>query len=160
MKILGIDPGIGRMGYGVIKKEAGKEIFVAAGLIETPAGVPHADRLLAISHQLQKILARHKPDIAAIESLFFAKNAKTALAVAEARGVAVLLCRQAGLTIEEYTPLQVKIALTGYGRAEKIQVASMTKKILTITPELVQDDVLDALALSLTCAAFLAKRVN
>jgi crossover junction endodeoxyribonuclease RuvC len=153
MKILGIDPGIGRMGYGVIKKEAGKEIFIAAGLIETPAGLPHADRLLLLAVQLEKILRRHKPDIAAIESLFFAKNAKTALAVAEARGVAILYCKKAGLAIEEHTPLQVKIALTGYGRAEKFQVAAMTKKLLEMPSELVQDDTLDALALCLTCAA-------
>lgn len=160
MRILGIDPGIGRMGYGVIEKKSGKETFIAAGLLETPAGLPHADRLLMLAKKLEKILTRHKPDVAAIESLFFAKNAKTALAVAEARGAAILCCKKAGLAIEEYTPLQVKIALTGYGRAEKIQVAAMTKKLLVISPKLTQDDALDALALCLTCSAFLAMRVD
>ncbi len=167
MKILGIDPGIGRMGYGVIEKKSGKEIFLAAGLIETPAGMPHADRLCMLAKELKKILTRHEPDVAAIESLFFAKNVKTAFDVAQARGVAIFLCRKAGLIIEEYTPLQVKIALTGYGRAEKIQVAAMTKKLLVIPDrsngsgrsigpqELIQDDTLDAIALCLTCAAFL-----
>lgn len=155
MKILGIDPGIGRMGYGIIEKKAGgKETFVAAGLLETPTGLPHADRLLMLAEKLEEILARHKPDVAAIESLFFAKNAKTAFEVAQARGVAVFLCRKAGLALEEYTPLQVKIALTGYGRAEKIQVAAMTKKLLMIPANLTQDDALDAIALCLTCAAF------
>lgn len=160
MKILGIDPGIGRMGYGIIEKKAGKETFIAAGLIETPAGLPHADRLLMLASELEKLLARHQPRIAAIESLFFAKNAKTALAVAEARGVSIFLCKKAGLHIQEYTPLQVKIALTGYGRAEKIQVARMTKNLLATPSDLTQDDALDALALCLTCSAFLAKRVN
>lgn len=167
MKILGIDPGIGRMGYGIIEKKSGKETFVAAGLIETPANLLHADRLLMLAGHLEEIIARHKPDVAAIESLFFAKNAKTAFAVAEARGVVLLLCKKAGITIKEYTPLQVKIALTGYGRAEKIQVAAMTKKLLAIQARphgagpdggpqnLTQDDALDALALCLTCAASL-----
>lgn len=156
MKILGIDPGIGRMGYGLIEKKAGgKETFIAAGLLETPAGLSHADRLLMLAQNLEEILARHTPDVAAIESLFFAKNAKTAFEVAQARGVALFLCKKAGLAIEEYTPLQVKIALTGYGRAEKTQVAAMTKKLIALSPSLTQDDTLDALAICLTCAAFL-----
>lgn len=159
MRILGIDPGIGRMGYGVIEKNRGKEVFIAAGLLETPAGLPHADRLLMLAARLEKLLTRHKPDIAAIESLFFAKNVKTAFEVAQARGVAMFLCKKAGLAIEEYTPLQVKIALTGYGRAEKIQVAAMTKKLISTPQTLTQDDALDALALCLTCSAFFAKRV-
>lgn len=160
MKILGIDPGIGRMGYGVTEKSpaaggagASKETFIAAGLLETPAGLPHADRLCMLADNLKDVIARHKPDIAAIESLFFAKNVKTAFDVAQARGVAIFICKKAGLIIEEYTPLQVKIALTGYGRAEKIQVAAMTKKLLAIPPHLTQDDTLDAIALCLTCAA-------
>lgn len=161
MKILGIDPGIGRMGYGIIEKKSGKETFLAAGLLETPAGLPHAERLCVLAEKLEKILARHKPDVAAIESLFFAKNVKTAFEVAQARGVAMFLCKKAGLAIKEYTPLQVKVALTGYGRAEKIQVAAMTKKLLTgVSIKLVQDDALDALALCLTCSAFLAMRVD
>lgn len=155
MKILGIDPGIGRMGYGVIEKTGSKQTFIAAGLLETPAGLPHADRLCILAKGLEKILTRHKPDVAAIESLFFAKNAKTAFDVAQARGVILFLCKKSGLIIEEYTPLQVKIALTGYGRAEKIQVAAMTKKLIAIPQNLAQDDTLDALALCLTCAAFL-----
>ena len=154
MKILGIDPGIGRMGYGITEKNRGKETFVAAGLLETPAGLPHADRLLMLAHELENIIGRHKPDVAAIESIFFAKNAKTALEVAQARGVAIFLCKKAGLAIEEYTPLQVKIALTGYGRAEKTQVAAMAKKLLAIPADLTQDDTLDALALCITSAAF------
>lgn len=152
MKILGIDPGIGRMGYGITEKNRSKETFIAAGLLETPAGLPHADRLCMLAANLEDIIARHKPDIAAIESLFFAKNVKTAFDVAQARGVAIFICKKAGLIIEEYTPLQVKIALTGYGRAEKIQVAAMTKKLLAIPPHLTQDDTLDALALCVTCA--------
>lgn len=161
MKILGIDPGIGRMGYGIIEKKSGKEMFLAAGLLETPAGLPHANRLCILAKGLEKILTRHKPDVAAIESLFFAKNVKTAFEVAQARGVAMFLCKKAGLAIEEYTPLQVKVALTGYGRAEKIQVAAMTKKLLAgASIKLVQDDALDALALCLTCSAFLAMRVD
>lgn len=160
MKILGIDPGIGRVGYGIIEKKSGKETFIAAGLLETPARLPHADRLCMLAEELKKILTRHKPNVAAIESLFFAKNAKTAFDVAQARGVAMFLCKKAGLTIKEYTPLQVKIALTGYGRAEKIQVAAMTKRFLAIPLDLTQDDTLDALALCLTCSAFLGKRVK
>lgn len=155
MKILGIDPGIGRTGYGIIEKKSGKETFIAAGLIETPAGLSHADRLCILAEKLEKMLTRHKPDVAAIESLFFAKNVKTAFEVAQARGVIMFLCKKEGLAIHEYTPLQVKIALTGYGRAEKRQVAAMTKKLLAIPPQLTQDDTLDAIALCLTCAAFL-----
>ena len=153
MKILGIDPGIGRMGYGITEKNGSKETFIAAGLLETPVGLPHANRLCMLADHLEDIITRHKPDIAAVESLFFAKNVKTAFDVAQARGVAIFICKRAGLIIEEYTPLQVKIALTGYGRAEKIQVAAMTKKLIAVPSGLAQDDTLDALALCLTCAA-------
>ena len=150
MKILGIDPGIERIGYGVIEKRPQGESFLAAGLIKTPSGLPHPARLRMLAIKLAELIKAHKPERAAVESLFFAKNVKTAFEVAEARGVILLVCEEAGLILEEYTPLQVKVALTGYGRAEKKQVAFMIKKILRLPAGLSQDDALDALALCLT----------
>jgi crossover junction endodeoxyribonuclease RuvC len=152
MRILGIDPGIGRTGWGVIEETAGKVKAVDFGCLETPENSPVPGRLLTIHAGLQAILAAHKPDAVAIEELFFNKNVSTALVVGQARGVAILAVAQANLSFTSYTPLQVKMSLSGYGRADKNQVGQMVKLILGLKAVPKPDDVADALAIGLTHA--------
>lgn len=152
MIILGIDPGIGRTGWGVIVKDGNKTKSVAYGCIETEAGLPLERRLQIISEELVKIIKKHKPQAMGIEDLFFNTNAKTALIVGQARGAIIVTAVNLGLDIFSYTPLQVKTALTGYGRAEKAQMGRMVKILLNL-PEIPKpDDTCDALACALACA--------
>src|SRR5258708_2724776 len=130
MRILGIDPGIGRTGWGVIEAKNSKLQVLGYGCVETFASSKVEKRLQALYKELEKILQDHKPDIVAIEELFFNTNAKTALVVGEARGVVLLSIAQKNISVSVYTPLQVKIALTGFGRAEKGQVGQMVKTLL------------------------------
>ena len=118
MRIIGIDPGYGRMGYGLVEKKGSDWTHVAHGCIETSAKVEFSERLLQIHNELKRLITRHNPDRAAVEDLFFAKNVKTAMQVGRL-GVILLTLFQAGLTVDEYTPLQVKQAITGYGRVER-----------------------------------------
>ena len=122
MRILGIDPGYAIMGYGVLDYNGNKFKPVTYGSIETDAGIPMPKRLSMLYDGLQQIIREYRPEEAAIEELFFNNNAKTAIMVGEARGVALLACVRNGLQIYEYTPLQIKQSLVGYGRAEKKQV--------------------------------------
>lgn len=148
MIILGVDPGIAITGFGVINFVGNKFSVIDYGAVLTPAGQPLPERLLSIQNQLSRIIEQHKPDAFAIEELFFAKNVKTALTVGHGRGVSVLCAAQAGLDIFEYTPLQVKQALVGYGRADKKQIQQMTKVILNLKEVPKPDDVADALAIA------------
>lgn len=148
MKILGIDPGIGRMGWGIIEKLKMKN----CGCIETSSKLDVSKRLLQIHKELNSIIKKYKPDALAIEELFFGSNAKTALTVGQARGVVLLIAAEFNLQIGIYTPLQVKIALTGYGRAEKGQVGKMVKTLLNLKEVPKPDDTADALAVALTHA--------
>lgn len=150
MRILGIDPGFGRVGFGILSEEKGKMTVVTHGLIETSACLAFEDRLFEVHLQLKKIIKKYSPTLAAIEQLFFYKNLKTAIDVAQARGVILLTVKQAGIAIEEYTPLEVKQALTGYGRAEKKQVQQMVEQSLGLSKGKLQDDVADALAIAIT----------
>ena len=151
MIILGIDPGIAIVGYGVLEYKNGKFRTIAMGSIETPAGIDVEDRLEMIYDDMCEIIDAYQPDEMAIEELFFTNNQKTAIAVAEARGVILLAARQKNVLISEYTPLQVKQSVVGYGRAEKKQVIALVKMILCLegacAPKL--DDTADALALAI-----------
>ncbi len=146
MKILGIDPGYAILGYGVIEKIGNRFKVCDYGAITTEAGMPMRERLEYLYDSLREIIEREKPDVASIEELFFNTNAKTAILVGQARGVAVLACVKEGIEIEEYTPLQIKQALVGYGRAEKKQVQQMVKTILNLKEVPKPDDTADALA--------------
>lgn len=152
MRILGIDPGTATTGWGVIKLESGKLKAEGCGCILTPAKQNQAVRLAHIYAELSAIIKKEKPDVVAIEKLFFINNIKTAMTVGEARGVCLLVAQQAGKTIFEYTPLQVKQALTGYGKAEKKQIQMMVKMVLKLKEIPKPDDMADALAIAITHA--------
>ncbi|OPZ63054.1 MAG: Crossover junction endodeoxyribonuclease RuvC [Firmicutes bacterium ADurb.Bin506] len=149
MLILGIDPGTAITGFGLVSDEGGGLKCVAMGCIRTPAHTPLPDRLVTIYEKLSAVISRYRPDSVAIEQLFFNTNATSALAVGHARGVALLACCQAGVRVSEYTPLQVKLAVAGYGKADKKQMQSMVRLLLGLEEEPRPDDVADALAIAI-----------
>lgn len=150
--ILGIDPGFGRVGYGIIKKnEKGDWKRIDFGCIETSPKKTFVARISEIHEELEKIIKKYKPTRIAVEQLFFFKNVKTAIEVGQARGVILLTGVENNLPIDEFTPLQVKQAITGYGRAEKDQMQKMVAMILGIKEKIKSDDAADALAVAL-CA--------
>ena len=151
MRIIGIDPGTGILGFGVIEVNArGNPKMITAGVITTPAHTPLEDRLLEIFDGLTEIITETKPEVMSIEKLFFAQNVTTAISVSHARGVAMLTGKQAGLEIAEYTPLQIKQTLTGYGRASKKQMQEMVKLQLGLNSIPKPDDAADGLAAAIT----------
>jgi crossover junction endodeoxyribonuclease RuvC len=150
MRIIGIDPGTGILGFGIIEASHGDCQLVDAGVIRTPAHEDDAIRLETIFNELSEVIAYTKPQLMAVEKLFFAQNVTTAMTVAQARGVVMLTGRQANLTIFEYTPLQIKQALTGYGRADKKQIQEMVRVILKLKVAPQPDDCADALAAAIT----------
>jgi crossover junction endodeoxyribonuclease RuvC len=152
VRILGIDPGTGILGFGVIDVTKGKSQLVDAGVIRTPVKEDDAVRLQTIFDELTDIIAATKPQQMSVEKLFFARNVTTAMTVAQARGVVLLCGMQAGLTIHEYTPLQIKMAITGYGKADKKQVQEMVRVILGLKEVPKPDDCADAIAAALTHA--------
>lgn len=152
MRILGIDPGTGILGFGIIEVAKGNPQLVDAGVIRTPVHEDDAVRLQTIYEELTDIIAQTEPQTMSVEKLFFARNVTTAITVAQARGVILLCGKQSGLNIFEYTPLQIKMALTGYGRADKKQIQEMVRVILGLSEVPKPDDCADALAAALTCA--------
>src|SRR6185503_7257698 len=150
MRIIGIDPVTGILGFGIIESGGGQNQLVDAGVIRTPVKEDDAVRLQTIFEEITDIIAETKPQEMAVEKLFFAQNVTTAMTVAQARGVVLLAGKQAGLTIFEYTPLQIKQALTGYGRAEKSQIQEMVRTILKLKQVPTPDDCADALAAAIT----------
>jgi len=152
MRIIGIDPGTGILGFGVIDAARGRTRLVTAGVVRTPAHTPLAERLEEIYDSLTEIIAETKPQQMAIEKLFFTKNITTAISVAEARGVAMLTGQQAGLAIAEYTPNEVKKSIAGYGAAKKPQMQEMVRLQLGLAEAPKPDDCADALAAALTHA--------
>ncbi|MCL2869502.1 crossover junction endodeoxyribonuclease RuvC [Candidatus Saccharibacteria bacterium] len=152
MRILGIDPGTGILGFGVVDVINNKYQLVTAGVISTPAHTPLEDRLLEIYNGLTEIIKETKPNVCSIEKLYFARNITTAISVAEARGVAMLTAKQNNIPIAEYTPLQIKQSLTGYGRADKKQIQEMVKLQLNLSQVPKPDDAADALAAAITHA--------
>lgn len=150
--ILGIDPGYGRVGYGIIHKNQNTLTCETVGCIETSASNSHANRLYTVYCELKRIIEIKKPHVVALEQLFFAKNTKTALRVAETRGVLLLLSEEFNIPLREFTPLQVKMATCGYGRADKTQIQRMIMRIFKLQTLPKPDDAADALAIALTAA--------
>lgn len=155
LKVLGIDPGVASTGWGVVETDSSSMNGIKAiawGVIKTQKGVEPAKRLAEIYTQLGILFKKYKPDFAALEKLFFCKNSKTVMAVGEARGVAILAIEIAGLKYKEFTPLQVKDGICGYGRAEKKQVQLMVKALLNMDELPRPDDAADGLAVAVCCA--------
>lgn len=150
MRVIGIDPGIERTGYGIIEESDNKYKTLDYGLIKTSSKKKFEARLLMLHNELEQIIKVFRPEFAVIEDLFFCKNIKTAFIVGQARGVAVLTCANYGLIYEHFTPLQVKQSVVGYGNAEKAQVQQMVKILLNLEKLPQPDDVADALALCIT----------
>ena len=148
MRILGIDPGYAIVGYGIIDYHCGHFSVVGYGAVTTSAGIPFPERLNSIYKDIQFLIDKYKPDDLAIEKLYFNTNSTTAIDVAQARGVIVLAAESGGLSVNEYTPLQVKQSVTGYGRAEKHQVMEMVKSLLCLKAVPKPDDTADALAIA------------
>ncbi len=152
MIILGIDPGIGRCGWGVVEVQSSKLKVKSFGCIETPPSMEVSQRLAEIHRDILSLIKKYSPDALAVEELFFNTNAKTAFVVGQARGVVLLAGAESKIKNYIYTPLQVKIAVTGYGRAEKEQVGKMIKTILNLKTVPKPDDTADALAIAVTHA--------
>ena len=158
MIILGIDPGLATLGWGVIESGGGRQKPMGHGCILTSPEQTLPNRLLAIQQDMAALLAQYQPDEIALEELFFARNVTTALTVGAARGVSVAVCAAYSGELYEYTPMQVKQAITGYGKAEKRQVQEMVKLLLHMEAIVRPDDAADALAIALTHAATGAAR--
>jgi crossover junction endodeoxyribonuclease RuvC len=148
--VLGIDPGLARMGFGAVYQENGKTRVLSCGTLTTPAHTSLERRLADLFGQLRAVLEETAPAEVAMEELFFSRNAKTAIAVGQARGVALLACGLAGLPVHEYRPMEVKQAVAGYGSADKQQVQKMVKLLLGLVEAPKPDDTADALAIALT----------
>ena len=153
MRILGIDPGVATVGFGVIEAQAGRQKMIQYGAITTPAGQPLAARLVQIAQDMETLITQFQPDEMSIEELFFSKNITTGIAVAHGRGVILCTAEKLGVPICEYTPMQVKQAVVGFGGAEKRQVQQMVKLLLHMDEIARPDDAADALAIALTHAA-------
>ena len=158
--ILGIDPGIATVGFGVIKSEGGRQELVRCGTITTPAGQPLSSRLFQIYHDMQELIKTFSPDSIAIEELFFNTNITTGISVAHGRGVILLAGQESGIPMFEYTPLQVKQAIAGYGRADKKQMMEMIRRLLNLNSTAKPDDASDALAIAICHARFSLSLLN
>jgi crossover junction endodeoxyribonuclease RuvC len=149
MRVLGIDPGTAITGYAVVDEEVGELTLVEIGVIRTPANTPLPSRLQAIYEDLQTIIETYQPEASAVEELFFSRNARTAMSVGHARGVTLLALANADLPIAEYTPMQIKQAVTGYGNAGKHQVQEMVRMLLNLREAPKPDDAADAAAVAI-----------
>ena len=153
MRILGIDPGLATMGWGVIESENGRQSLVDCGALITPPDMPLYRRLHHVFLGVKELIVTYQPQEIVFEELFFYKNITTAMAVSSARGVALCACAESALPLYEYTPMQIKQAVTGYGKAEKRQVQQMVKMMLNLSDIIRPDDAADAVAAALTHAA-------
>jgi crossover junction endodeoxyribonuclease RuvC len=155
MKVLAVDPGYDRLGVAVLEHDTGngRERLLYSGCIETDRAVAVPERLLALGQELTGLIETHQPDAVAAETIFFNKNQKTAVAVAEARGVILYLAKQAGCTVYEFGPQEIKVAVTGYGKSDKAAVIDMVKRLVTNAPPKALDDEYDAIAVGITCLA-------
>lgn len=150
VKVIGVDPGVNIVGYGIVSETGGKPSCHEWGAIKTRQGAPLPERLLHIATGLREVIAKHAPGELALEESFFAKNAQTALKLGHARGVIMLVAAEAGLPVFEYSPLKVKQTVTGYGRAEKEQVRTMVRHMLSLKENPTPLDASDALAIAIT----------
>ena len=160
MIILGIDPGVATIGFGLIDAQRSRNRLLRYGVITTPAGIPLSSRLLQISNDMEELIRTFQPDEMAVEELFFSKNITTGIAVAHGRGVILLSAEKLGVPVFEYTPMQVKQAVVGYGKAEKRQVMDMTRRILNMKEIPRPDDAADALALAVCHARAATSLLN
>ena len=149
MIILGIDPGVATIGFGLVRAERNRNQLLRYGVITTPPGIPLSNRLLQISNDMEELIHAFHPDEMAVEELFFTKNITTGITVAHGRGVILLAAEKLGVPVFEYTPMQVKQAVVGYGKAEKRQVMLMTQRLLHMKEIPRPDDAADALALAI-----------
>ncbi len=150
MKIIAIDPGYERMGVAIIEKRGVKETLAYSECFKTSAKIPHDERLKLIGKEIETIIKKYKPEAMAIETLFFTNNQKTAMHVSEARGVMLYIASSQGLSVREFSPMAIKVAVTGYGKSEKDQVTAMVKKLIKIDKAIKYDDEYDAIAVGLT----------
>lgn len=149
MLVLGIDPGTATTGFGLVRETVQGLEVVDFGAILTPAGLPQSERLLLLYEELRKIMLLHRPESAAVEKLFFSRNVTTAITVGQARGVVLLSLAQSGLSVGEYTPMEIKQAVAGYGGADKNQVQQMVRALLNLKKVPKPDDAADALAIAI-----------
>ena len=159
MRILGIDPGVATIGFGLVEAQRAQVHMVTYGAITTPAGLPLSRRLYQIDRDMEELIGKLKPDVMAVEELFFNTNLTTGIAVAHGRGVILCAAEKCGVPLYEYTPGQVKLAVTGYGKAEKRQVMDMTRRLLHLKAVPRPDDAADALALALCHARSFTSRL-
>ena len=150
---MGVDPGYERVGIAIVEKENGKEHVVFSECFKTSAKLPFPERLAEISSEIEKVIGEYKPEALSIETLIFNTNQKTAIMVAQARGAIMAASVGEGLIVHEYSPLQIKVAITGYGRADKKQMINMVGKLVSMPSSKRQDDEYDAIAAALTCIA-------
>ena len=149
MRILGVDPGTATTGFGIIEHDHGRLTFVDAGVITTPPGIPMPERLVTLHTELAQVIKETSPEQAAVEQLFFATNVTTAISVGQARGVILLTLAEAGIIPGEYTPMQIKQAVSGWGGAKKPQIQEMVKTLLKLPHIPKPDDAADALAIAI-----------
>jgi len=157
MIILGIDPGYGRLGYAVLEKTLNSERLLDYSCVITEPSQKHEERIKKIAKHIEKVIKKLKPNILAIEKLYFTKNQKTALAVAEIKGIMIYLALKNNLKVTEYTPLQIKTATCGYGKASKEQMKKMVNLLIKLDKQPKYDDTIDAIALCLTCSTVFVK---
>lgn len=160
MTVLGIDPGFAIVGFGVLNTEKGRSRLCRCGVITTPAGETMPRRLLQIGEDIETLISQFKPDVMAVEELFFNTNVTTGIGVAQARGVILFTAEKLGVPVFEYSPLQVKLAVSGYGRAEKQQVMEMTRRLLGLADTPKPDDAADAVAVALCHARSSTSRLH
>ncbi len=155
MKVLAVDPGYDRMGVAVIEKETGnsQETLLFSTCIETDKKAELDDRLFELGQAFKKLLKEHQPDVVGIETLFFNKNVKTAIGVAQARGIIMFQAREAGAVVKEFSPQEIKVAITGYGKSDKMAVIDMVKRLVKNAPDKALDDEYDAIAIGVTTLA-------
>ncbi len=153
MRVLGIDPGVERVGIAIIEKTGPKETYVFSECFKTSPKLAHAERLTLIGEEIARIVAEYEPRTLAIEKLYFEKNVTTGMSVAEARGVIVYECAKRGLRICEYGPMEIKVAVTGYGKSDKTAIMGMVPRLIRLPERRMIDDEVDAIAAALTCFA-------
>lgn len=153
MKVIAIDPGFDRLGLAVLENTSGKDALLHSACLVTDRNQAFSLRLLEVGTVVESLLTKYQPDTMAIETLFFNKNVKTAIQVAEARGVLLYVCQKFGCTIYEFSPQEIKIATTGYGMSDKTAVIAMVKRLVPEVPQTALDDEYDAIAIGITCLA-------
>jgi crossover junction endodeoxyribonuclease RuvC len=152
-RVLAFDPGFERLGVAVVEKQNGKEVLLLSDCIRTKATLTFPERLAELGIATEELIKRWQPNCVAVENVFFEKNAKTAMDVAAVRGMLLYIAAAAGLAVHEYTPLQVKVAITGYGKSDKAAIAAMVPRLVLLAPGKRLDDEMDAIAVGLTCLA-------